>query len=210
MSSDLPDGPPRRRPGWAGSVAWRRLVVENLLVVAVFAVAGAAGGWLWLRLWDAPEGYVGSGAWGYNGMIEAGRVFSGTGLFTVIGGIGGLVLGVVFAMLCRVSELVTLVAVAVGSAVAAYLAVLVGMAQSPVNPRVLALMVPDRTTLPDQLTLTGPTPYVAWTLGAMLGLSVTYLFTTGVSAGTAEARRIELTTPAAPGTDSQPSSYPTS
>ena len=154
---------------------WRRVAVEVVVVLAVFAVLGAAAGYLWTRVWSLPEGVVQGGQWFYLDFPTFGRIFSATGTYVVIGALGGLVLGVVAAFACRSPELVVLAAVALGSVLAAYLAHQVGVVRSPTNPQLLALVVDDGTELPGRLTMPGHSPYVAWPLGALLGLGVTYL-----------------------------------
>jgi len=161
-------------------------------VLVVFAVAGLAGGLVWVELWDPPLGAVQDREWLYLDFAMVGTVFSGTGLYVVVGLVGGLVLGVLAALAARTSELVTLVAVVLGSALAGYLALQVGLQRSPVDPRLLALVVPDGTELPGTLEVTGRSPFVAWPLGSLVGLAVTYLLTSGMSAGAAEARRVDL------------------
>ncbi len=186
---------PRRRP-----FPLRGALVEAALVVAVFAAVGAAAGWLWFRVWDPPQGTVVEGTWGYDNFRELGAVFSATGLYVVIGVLSGVLLGVLAALLCRRSELVTLVAVAAGSVLAGFLCYQVGLHFSPPDPNTLAAGLADGEQLPARLEVPGKSPYVAWPLGALLGLTVVYFLTTGVSAGigqeTREARRRESDDPA--------------
>ena len=208
MTTDLPVGPAapvpvsstatgpstpaagRRRA--ARGRSWRRLVVENAAVVLVFALAGLAGGWVWSELWDPPLGAVQDREWLYLDFAMVGTVFSGTGLYVVVGLVGGTVLGVVAALVARTSELVTLAAVVLGSVVAGYLAHQVGVQRSPTDPRLLALVVPDGTELPGRLEVTGSSPFVAWPLGSLVGLAVTYFLTSGASAGVEGARRVDV------------------
>lgn len=173
----------------------RGAAVEALVALVVFAAVGAGAGWLWYRLWDPPIGTVLDGTWGYDNFDELGSVFSATGLYVVIGLLGGLLLGVLTALLCRRSELVTLLAVAVGGAVAGYLCYRVGLSLSPPDPTTLAAGLPDGESLPDDLTMPGRSPFVAWPLGALLGLTIVYFLTTGVSAGVGEARRRDADDP---------------
>lgn len=200
MTTDLPapaapaPSAPRRRVDLSG-VRWRRLALENLAVLVVFAAVGLGAGWLWAELFDPPVGVVQDQQWFYVDYDTIGRVFSGTALYAVIGVLAGLVLGVVAALVCRVSEMVTLVAVATGSVLAAYLAHQVGLARSPGNPYLLALVVPDGTELDGALRVSGNSPFVVWTIGSLIGLAVTYFLTAGVSAGVAEAERVDLSRP---------------
>lgn len=171
---------------------WVRILVEAAAVLALFAVVGAGAGWLWRQLWDPPMGVVDQRQWLYLDFDAVGHLFGGTGLYTVIGFAAMLVAGVVAALACRGSELATLVVVALAGCVAALVAHQVGTAPNGPDPRLLALVLDDRTQLPGPLEVTGLPPYLAWPLGALVGLAGTYVFTTGVSAGVAEARRVDL------------------
>ncbi|WP_323792720.1 hypothetical protein [Nocardioides sp.] len=161
---------------------------EFVLVLAVFAAVGAAAGWLWERWWSPITGVVVDGTWvaGYrpegDGFVfdfpSLENFFDGTAQYVVIGVLAGLVLGVVFSLLGRGSELVMLVAVVAGSALAGYVAYRLGTHLGPPDPTTLEAAAADGTTLPGDLTVEGASPFVAWPLGALIGLSVTYLLTT--------------------------------
>ena len=163
-------------------------VGELLLVLAVFAAAGALAGWLWERWWSPITGVVVDGTWvaGYrpegDGFVfdfpSLENFFDGTAQYVVIGVLGGLALGVVFSLLGRGSELVMLLAVVLGSALAGYVAYRLGTHLGPPDPTTLEATAADGTTLPGDLTIEGASPFVAWPLGALIGLSVTYLLTT--------------------------------
>ncbi|WP_232675835.1 hypothetical protein [Nocardioides sp. R-C-SC26] len=170
----------------------RHAVGRAAIVAAVFAVAGAAGGWLWETLWTPPTGEVVDGRWLYDSYVSIGRVFGATGWYAVVGLAGGAVLAVLVGSIFRRSELGVLAGVMVGSVVAAWLSYRVGMQLSPPDPVRLAATAADGTSLPGQATITGHSPFVAWPLGALLGLGVTYVLTAGASAGVAEWRRVEI------------------
>ena len=163
-------------------------VVEPIVVLAVFAAAGALAGWLWERWWTPISGVVVDGTWvaGYRQVGESfvfdfpslEGFFAGTAQYVVIGVVGGLVLGVISSLLGRHSEIVMLVAVALGSAVAGLVAYQLGTHLGPVDPTSLEAAAADGTQLPANLSIQGASPFVAWPLGALLGLSITYLLTT--------------------------------
>jgi hypothetical protein len=192
VSTDLPASaaPPvpgstrvaRRRP------RWRRPLLEALAVVAVFAAVGAGAGWLWFRLWDPPIGGVQDGTWLYPDFPAFETDFGGTALYVVIGAAAGLLLGVAAAYAFQASELVTLLAVAAGSVLAAWVAHRVGVSLSPPDPEPLAAALPDGAELPGALDVTGRSPFVAWPVGALVGLATTYLLTGSVSAGVEATR----------------------
>jgi hypothetical protein len=177
-------------------------VLEPLLVVLVFAAAGAGGGWLWERWWTPIRGVVVDGTWiaGYRAEGDAfvfdfpslEGFFAGTAQYVVIGLVAGAVLGAACALLGRRSELVMLLAVVVGSAVAGLVAYRLGTALGPVDPTTLEAARPDGTILPSELSVPGASPFVAWPLGALLGLAAVYLLTTAGSAtGQAVGRQQE-------------------
>lgn len=161
------------------------------MVVAGFALAGTAAGWLWFRLWDPPMGGVVDGRWLYESFAAVGSDFDATGLFVVIGVGVCLLLGVAAALVCRRSELVTLLAVASGSLLAAWCCFRVGMELRPFNPRLLAPFLPDGTTLPDTLTMSGTSPFLMWPVAGLVGLSATYF----VTAVVADVRRRDTEDP---------------
>jgi hypothetical protein len=195
VTTDVPAGGPRgaapvtsRRAARPRPRPWRRIGLEVVAVLAAFAALGALGGYLWTRLWDLPTGVVQGGEWLYRDFPSYERIFSATAVYVVVGVLGGVLLGVVAAFVCRSPELVVLAAVAAGSALAAYVAFRVGVARSPVNPQLLALVVDDGTELRGRLDMPGRSPYVAWPVGALLGLGVTYLMRGAVDAGVEGAR----------------------
>ncbi len=176
-------------------------LLEPLVVLAVFAAAGAAAGWLWERWWTPTAGVVIDGTW-IPGYRPQGDVFvfdfpslegffDATAQYVVIGVAAGLVLGVAVSLLGRRSELVMLVAVVLGSALASLIAYRLGTHLGPVDPTTLEASAPDGTALPAALAVPGRSPFVAWPLGALIGLGLTYLFTSA----TAESARRESEDP---------------
>lgn len=156
-------------------------------VVAGFAAAGALCGWLWFTIWSPPSGVVVSNQW-FPDPIEAGlrADFSGTGLYVVIALVAGLVLGAVSAYFFDRSELATLVAVAVGSALAGWLMLQVGLELSPPDPEVLAKTAEDGTELDghlyvgssaDEEALVKQPALLCFPAAALLGLCAIYLVT---------------------------------
>lgn len=184
-----------KRPAFVGQL------LEPLLVVLVFAGAGAGGGWLWERWWTPTLGVVIDGTWvsGYRAEGDTfifdfpslGRFFDATALYVVIGLGAGLVLGVLFALLGRRSEIVMLFAVLGGSLLAGLIAYRLGTHLGPIDPTTLEATVDEATVLPAGLTIEGASPFVAWPLGALLGLCVSYLLTSAA----AESRRRESDDP---------------
>jgi hypothetical protein len=166
------------RPAAAPRPAWVVVLAQALATVAIFAAAGAAAGWLWYKIWDVPSGVVSGGAWYTN---EAGlrADFQGVAWYVTIALVVGLVLGMLTAWLFDRSELVTLAAVVVGSALAAYLMLRVGTHLSPPDPHELAKTAKDGDKLKGALLVTSWPPKGAFTFGALIGLAVVYAVSIG-------------------------------
>lgn len=144
------------------------------VVLVLFAVAGALAGVLWEWLWTPPTGVVLDREFLLDG--EGLRsAFSGTALYVLVAAVAGLLLGVGVAVLTDDSELVTLAAVLVGSVLAAWLMYVVGTALGPPDPGPLADRAQDMTRLPDDLQVSGWSPFVAFPSGALVGVTVVFV-----------------------------------
>ncbi len=192
MTTDLPASAAPASPvatARGRRVTWRGVVVESLVVLAGFALVGAGAGWIWERWATPPEGVVVEGTWRLGYTVQGAffvsdyqwldRGFGVIGTFVVVTLVGGLLTGLAAALLGRRAELATLLAVAGGSAVAAYLCYRVGLGLGPPDPAVAATAADDGTILAGDLALGEPSPFVAWAVGALLSLTFTYLLTTG-------------------------------
>jgi len=168
--------PARDRRG-AGGVG-RVVALQVLVVVAVFAAAGAGCGWLWRRLWDSPSGVVSQGQW-FTDETGLRDQFAGTGWYVAIAVVAGAVLGLLAAVVADRSEIATLVAVVVGSVLAGWLMLRVGVHLGPPDPDVLARTSPDGTRLPGDLRVPQWPPRLAFPLGAVLAVAITWFTTTG-------------------------------
>lgn len=144
------------------------------LLLAVFAAGGAVAGVVWEWLWTPPVGEVAGGRWlrDAEGLRED---VSGTALYIVVAVVAGLLLGVLAGLLSEDSELVTLVAVVLGSVLAGWLMLEVGQALGPTDPQVLAADADRGTRLPGRLEVSGRSPYVAFPAGALIGLLVVFV-----------------------------------
>lgn len=184
-------GTRRARPTRRGPV---RQVLEVVGVLVSFAAAGLGAGWLWEHWWTPTTGLVIGGSWNSgvrgdatylaNDMPTQAHYFDAVATFVLIGLVAGLVLGVGWALLGRCSELVMLAAVVVGSALACLIAYRLGVHLGPPDPAPLAKAADDYTILPADLSLPGKSPFVGWTLGALIGLCATYFVTSGVAEST--------------------------
>ena len=152
-------------------------VLQALGVLALFALGGAAAGWLWERIWTPAQGGVRDGEWFYEDYQALGDVVDGTTLFVLVGVAAGVVLGVVAALTARRSALLTLAMVVLGSCLASYVTYRVGTSLGPADPHSLAASAEEGARLPLNLTVDGRSPFVFWPLGGLIGLAVTYVIT---------------------------------
>jgi hypothetical protein len=158
--------------------SWFVVPVQMTLTIAAFGGAGALSGWLWYHLWTPPHGVVADHQW-FLDPAEAGLRgdFPGTGWYVVVAVPAGLLLGAASAYLLDRSELATLAAVAVGSLLAGWLMLRVGLHLSPPDPDTLARTAKDGTELPGRLHVSRLPPKLSYPAGALLGLALVYLFT---------------------------------
>jgi hypothetical protein len=155
--------------------AWVVAPVQAVVIITVFSGVGALGGWLWHRLWDAPQGVVSGGQW-YTDEAGLREDFAGTGSYVAIAVVAGLALGALSAWLLDRSELVTLLAVLAGSVLAGWVMLRVGHQLGPPDPERLARAAEDGTKLKGSLRLHSWVPKGAFPFGALLGVALVYAF----------------------------------
>lgn len=170
MSAELT---PRTTPQRHHASTWW-VLREVALVLAAGALLGVVGGFLWELWWTPPTGLVLDHAW-YPDGEGVRQLFSGTGLYVVIGLAGGVLLGAGSAWLFDRVELATLAAVLAGSVLAGWLMFQVGTALAPPDPERAASTSPDYTELPGSLEVEGNGPFVAFPAGAMTGITVVFI-----------------------------------
>ena len=152
------------------------------VLLVVFAAAGVVAGLVWEWIWTPPSGVVIEHEYLLDGDgLRA--TFSGTALYVLVGAVAGLLVGVGIAVLTEGAELVTLAAVAVGSALAGWLMLLVGTSVDPPDPGPVAETSEDLTELPDELEVSGWSPFVAFPSGALVGLTVVFVGLAGRADG---------------------------
>lgn len=167
-------GPPLdgtgRHPGATPALLLRRAV----LVLLAFGLAGLLAGVVWEWWWTPPTGVVVEQQY----LLDADGLrstFSGTALYVLVAVVAGVLLGVAVAVLSEAAEVWTLVLVVVGSALAGWVMHAVGTALDPPDPDRLAATAEDGTRLPEELSVSGWSPYVAFPSGALLGLTVVFV-----------------------------------
>ncbi len=148
--------------------------LQALVIVAVFAAAGALAGVIWEWLWTPPTGVAVHHQWiqDESGLRDN---FAGTGTYVLVAVVAGALVGAGVALLLNRSELVTLVAVLGGSLLAGWVMLHVGMALGPADPHPLAASAKDLTDLPGQLKVAGKVSMRAFPGGALIGLTIVFL-----------------------------------
>ncbi len=166
------------RPETTSRSPWVVVPAQALATVALFAAVGAGAGWAWYQLWDIPSGVVAGGQW-YTGEAGLRDDFQGVAWYVTLAVVAGLVLGMLTAWLFDRSELATLAAVVVGSALAAYVMLRVGTHLSPPDPHEVAKTAQDGTRLDGALRVRSWAPKCAFTFGALVGLALVYAASIG-------------------------------
>jgi hypothetical protein len=167
----------RARPGLFASGSPVRTAV---LILFAYAVLGAVAGAVWEAVWTPPGQVIDRHQVYYDSYASLRRVFTGTGLYVVVGGVASALLTLVIALLARGRELLTLLLVVVGSAVAAVLMLKVGTVLGPSDPAALAAHTAGRASVPGQLTVEGKSlllvksPYLIWPTTSLLVLAVVF------------------------------------
>lgn len=152
-----------------------RLVAELGVAVATLAAVGVVAGVVWQWLWTPVVGVAVDHHWSAGDALGLQHEFSGTGWYVVVGAVAGLLGGLAVALFADRVPLLTLAAVVVGSALGAWLMMLVGTALGPPDQDVVARTAADGTKIPMQLTVTGHSPWIALPSGALAGLVIVFI-----------------------------------
>jgi hypothetical protein len=155
----------------------RRAVVQAAVIEGLFCCVGVLAGVVWQWLWTPAMGGVLDHKWAPADAIALSEQFSSTGWYVVVGTVAGLVTGALVALFLDRAPLLTLAAVVVGSALGAYLMYVVGTALGPADPATLAKTAADGTMIPEQLKVSGKSPFIALPVGALIGVALAFLGT---------------------------------
>jgi hypothetical protein len=168
----------------------RPLVVVVAVLVA-YALLGVVAGFVWERVWTPPAQVVQQHQVYYADYGSLRRVFTGTGLYVLVGGAASALLALVVGALTRRRELLTLVTVLVGSSVAAIVMWKVGLRLGPADPATAAAHAADGTKLPGQLVVSGRSPYLIWPMVSLFVLALVFFAWPGSRPGPSEPDTIE-------------------
>jgi hypothetical protein len=169
MSERMSDD--RARPGVLGRGSPARQVV---LVLLAYVVVGAIAGAVWEWVWTPPVHIIRNHQVYYASYASLRRVFTGTGLYALVGAAASALLSVVVCLLTRRRELVTLASVLVGSVLAALVMRLVGGWLGPADPLSIAATAADNTQVPGSLVVTGRTAYLVWPVVSLFVLALVF------------------------------------
>jgi hypothetical protein len=157
----------------AGSGEVRGSALYVVAVLAAYAVAGCALGWVWFQLWTPESGQVFKHQWYASGDALRGD-FSGTALYVLLAAGGGAVVGLGAAFTGGRWPVLTLVTAVAGSLMAGLLMMHLGESLGPADPATLAAHAKDGTKLPSALRVTGLSPQLAFSLGTLAAVGLVF------------------------------------
>ena len=167
----MSEGDDASRPGLLAPGSPVRTI---LMVLLAYAVLGAVAGVVWEWVWTPPGQVIAKHQVFYDSYSSLRRVFTGTGLYVLVGAVASAVLALAVSLLVRGRELMVLALVLLGSALAAALMWRVGTQLGPADPASLAAHATGRHTVPGELSVQGKSPYLVWPFVSLLVLSAVY------------------------------------
>lgn len=168
-----------------------RPLVVVIAVLVAYALLGVVAGFVWERVWTPPAQVVQQHQVYYADYGSLRRVFTGTGLYVLVGAAASALLALVVGLLTRRRELLTLVTVLVGSSVAAIVMWKVGVRLGPADPAHAAAHAADGTKLPGQLAVSGHSPYLIWPMVSLFVLALVFFAWPGSRSDSSEPGTIE-------------------
>ena len=145
-----------------------------LLILLTYAVLGAVAGVVWEWVWTPPGQVIDHHQVLYDSYASLRRVFTGTGLYALVAAVTSALVALAVTVLTRGRELLVLVLVVVGSAIAAALMWRVGTLLGPADPATIAAHTAGRTSAQGQLEVSGKSPYLAWPMTSLFVLALVY------------------------------------
>jgi hypothetical protein len=170
-------------PARPGLLASGSVVRTALLVLLAYAVVGAVAGVIWEWIWTPPGQVIDRHQVLFDSYASLRRVFTGTGLYALVGGLASALLALAVTTLTRGRELWVLLFVIVGSAIGAALMWRVGTQLGPTDPASIAAHTSGHTTVPGDLSITGKSPFLVWPMTSLFVLAMIYFAWPGGSGG---------------------------
>ena len=141
---------------------------DALVVLGWFLVIGVLAALVWWKVTPLAE-FTRSATGGQRGEDQLGRQVAADGWYAVLAAAGGLVSGVVLAALRRRDPLVTVLLVAAGSLLAAFVMLRVGLWVGPPRPSDALRDAAVGDQVPMQLKTQAAGVVFVWPIAAMLG-----------------------------------------
>ena len=144
------------------------MAVDVGIVVAGFVGAGLLLAAAWVALVPDIE-VVRTRAGLVTGEVSLGNAFSADGWYAVLAGTAGLLLGLLMMIWRRTHEVVTVLAVAAGGFLAAWVMSQVGTVLGPNDPETVLSDARVGDTAPQQVEVTSAAVYFVWPITALAG-----------------------------------------
>jgi hypothetical protein len=173
-----------------------RLALIVIEVLIAYALVGLVAGLVWEAVWTPPTMVVQQHHAFYADYQSLRRVFTGTGLYVIVGAIASVLTALAISVLTRQRELLVLVAVTLGSALAALVMREVGVSRGPADPTVLAKTTANGSRLPGTLDVSGHSPYLVWPMSALFVLALVFFAWPRSRAQVDDRDRIDIDDPA--------------
>ena len=161
-------------PGSSRGASLGRGALQAVVILVVFAVVGVVAGLVWEAWWTPPQMVVQQHQVYYADESAIRGAFSGTALYALVASVAGLLTALGVCLAYRGRELVTLVAVLAGSAIAAWLMWKVGEARGPADPHTLMATAKDGTKVLGSLHVSHRSPFLAWPMTAVVAVALVF------------------------------------
>lgn len=149
-------------------------ILPAVAVVVAYALVGLVAGFVWERIWTPPTQIVQQHQVFYADYASLRRVFTGTGLYVLVGGAASAAVALVVALLTRRRELLTLGMVVVGSSIAAVVMWKVGVSLGPADPAAVAGHAADGTHVHGNLVVNGHSPFLVWPMVSLFVVALVF------------------------------------
>ncbi|HEX7739996.1 MAG TPA: hypothetical protein VF426_10160 [Marmoricola sp.] len=174
-----------------------RLVLDLLITLAVFAVLAIIGAAVWNQVTHPPV-FVRTAQGAEMDQLRLSGLFALDGWYAVIAGVLGLIGGLIVLWWRSLEAVWVLIAGVISSLAAAWLMIAVGRQIGPSNPGAVLQHAPVGAKAPVQLSVadhhflwsvhghhlisfSAPSVAIMWPLGAVLGMLLVLMFSSGTS-----------------------------
>jgi hypothetical protein len=161
----------REQPPTTAALLRHPLARDAAVVLAWFVVAAVIAAVLWWQLTPLAE-YTRTATNAEMGEDQLGKQVNADGWYFVIAAAGGLVSGVALLLLRRRDPVAMVALVALGSLLAAWLMLRLGVWLGPAAPKDVLPHVPVGHKVPLQLRTSASGVHYAWPVAALIGAAV--------------------------------------